>query len=95
VFNRAWVPDQKINLLRRHHLDKVPVSEVWEGAELHPSAFYGWQRHLFDHGAAAFGESRKRVETSREQELLAVNYPNPTARSSATTAPSTRAPSTL
>lgn len=70
---RHHTPDQKINLLRRHHLDKVPVSEVCEGAELQPSVFYGWQRHLFDHGAAAFGESRKRVETSREQELLAEN----------------------
>jgi len=32
-----------------------------------------WQRHLFEHGAAAFGESRKRAETSSEQELLAEN----------------------
>jgi hypothetical protein len=28
---------------------------------------------LFEHGAAAFGESRKRAETSRVQELLAEN----------------------
>jgi len=32
-------------------------------AELQPSVFYGWQRYLFEHGAAAFGESRKRAET--------------------------------
>ena len=70
---RHHTPDQKINLLRRHHLEKVPVSEVCEGAELQPSVFYGWQRHLFEYGAAAFGESRKRAETSREQELLAEN----------------------
>ena len=68
---RHHTPDQKINLLRRHHLEKVPVSEVCEGAELQPSVFYHWQRHLFEHGAAAFGESRKRAETSREQDLLA------------------------
>jgi transposase len=63
---RHHTPDQKINLLRRHHLEKVPVSEVCEGAELQPSVFYGWQRHLFEHGSAAFGESRKRAESSRE-----------------------------
>ena len=68
---RHHTPDQKINLLRRHHLEKVPVSEVCEGAELQPSVFYGWQRHLFEHGALAFGESRKRIETSREQQLEA------------------------
>lgn len=68
---RHHTPDQKIYLLRRHHLEKVPVSEVCEGAELQPSVFYGWQRHLFEHGALAFGESRKRIETSREQQLEA------------------------
>jgi hypothetical protein len=33
-----------------------------EGAELLPSVFYHWQRHLFEHGAAAFGESCKRAD---------------------------------
>jgi hypothetical protein len=57
---RHHTPDQKINMLRRHH-----------SAELQPSVFYGWQKHLFEHGSAAFGESRKRAESNREQELLA------------------------
>ena len=70
---RHHTPDQKINLLRRHHLKKVPVSEVCQSAELQPSVFYSWQHHLFEHGAAAFGESRKRTKISREQELLAEN----------------------
>jgi hypothetical protein len=51
----------------------VPVSEVCEGVELPPSAFCGWERHLFEHNAAAFGESLKRVETNGEQELLVEN----------------------
>ena len=70
---RHHTPDQKIVLLRQHHLEKVPVSEVCEGADLQPSVFYGWQRHLFEHGSAVFGESRKRAENSREAELLAEN----------------------
>lgn len=71
---RHHSPEQKISILRRHHLDKVPVSEVCEGAELQPSVFYHWQRHLFEHGAQLFGESRRRAaETSREQQLLEEN----------------------
>jgi transposase len=70
---RHHTPDQKIAILRQHHLDKRPVSEVCEGAELQPSVFYGWQKHLFEFGATAFGESRKRAETSREQQLLEEN----------------------
>jgi len=69
---RNHTPEQKINLLRRHHLDKVPVSEVCEGAELQPSVFYHWQRHLFERGAQIFGEARsRRAESSREQQLVA------------------------
>ncbi len=60
---RHHTPDQKINMLRRHHLDKVPVSEVCEGAALQPSVFYCWQRHLFEYGSAA--------ESNREQDLQA------------------------
>lgn len=37
---RHHTPDQKINVLRRHHLDKVAVSKVCESAELQPSVFY-------------------------------------------------------
>lgn len=70
---RYHTPDQKIAFLRRHHLGKEAVSEICEGAELQPSVFYGWQKHLFENGAAAFGESRRRAEMSREQQLLEEN----------------------
>ena len=66
---RHDTPDQKIILLRQHHLEKVPVSEVCKGADLKPSVFYGWQRHLFEHGSAVFGESRKRAESSRHWQV--------------------------
>lgn len=36
---RHHTPDQKINL--QPHLEKVPVSEVCENAELRPSVVYG------------------------------------------------------
>lgn len=67
---RHHTPDQKIAMLRRHHLGKEAVSELCESAELQPSVFYGWQKQLFENGAAAFGESRRRAETNREQQLL-------------------------
>lgn len=70
---RHLTPDQKIALLRRHHLGKEAVSEICESADLQPSVFYGWQKLLFENGATAFGESRRRAETNREQQLLEEN----------------------
>jgi transposase-like protein len=59
--------DQKVALLKRHHLDKVPVSDVCDEAKVQPSVFYYWQKQLFENAGTAF-EAPKR-KASREQEL--------------------------
>ena len=41
-------------ILRRHLLDKVPVSDLCEEPGLQPTAFYRWQKEFFENGAAAF-----------------------------------------
>ncbi len=51
---RNHTSDQKAALLKKHHLDKVAVSDICNEAELQPSLFYYWQRHLFENAAAAF-----------------------------------------
>lgn len=63
-------PDQKAALLREHHLDKKPVSDVCETAQVQPSLFYYWQKQLFENAPLAF-EKEKR--SSREKELAAEN----------------------
>ena len=60
---------QKLDLLRKHHFDKVPVSDLCDQADLQPSVFYSWQRRLFDNGALALDAGKK--TSSREQELQA------------------------
>lgn len=37
-------PDQKAPLLREHHLDKKPGSDVCEAAQVQPSLFHSWQK---------------------------------------------------
>ena len=51
--------EEKVGILRRHLLDKVPVSELCEELSLKPTVFYRWQKEFFENGAAAFqGKSR-------------------------------------
>jgi hypothetical protein len=38
-------------LLKRHHIDKVPASDICNEYELQPSVFYTWQRQMFEHAA--------------------------------------------
>jgi transposase-like protein len=58
---------EKIALLKRHHMDKVPVSTICEEHQLQPSVFYSWQRQLFENSASLDATSRR--APSREKEL--------------------------
>lgn len=44
---RSFTAEQKAAILRRHHIDKVPVSQLCEEAGLQPSVFYYWQKQAF------------------------------------------------
>lgn len=69
---RRHTPAQKLALLKKHHIERVPVSDVCEGAEVQPSLFYTWQRRLFENGSAALDDPRQAVASSnREKELSA------------------------
>jgi transposase-like protein len=63
-------PEQKAAILRRHHIDKVPVSTLCEELGLQPSVFYDWQRELFAR-APHMLEGRRGAgrASSREAEL--------------------------
>jgi transposase len=43
---RHFTPEQKADLLRRHLVDKVPVSEICNELKLQPTVFYDWLRIL-------------------------------------------------
>jgi transposase-like protein len=74
---RKYTTEQKVAILRRHLVDRVPVSELCNELGLQPSVFYQWQRQVHDNlgGAlttpAADGPS-KRVVVS-QLELVQVN----------------------
>jgi transposase-like protein len=67
---RRHSSEQKAALLKRHHLEKVPVSELCNENKLQPSLFYDWQRQLFANAATVF-DGAKQGSARREHELEA------------------------
>src|SRR5437867_10952576 len=61
---------QKAAALKKHHVDKVPGSDVCEELNLQPSVFYHWQRHLFENADRVLDVS-KAGTSPREKELAA------------------------
>jgi transposase len=68
---RHFTTEQKVALLKRHLVDKAPVSDLCDEEELQPSVFYQWQRQLFENMAAAFTTPASEGPSKREKELVA------------------------
>jgi transposase len=51
---RTFSAQEKVAILRRHLLEKVPVSDLCDEHQLAPNLFYRWQKDFFENGAAAF-----------------------------------------
>ena len=57
---RRHFPDQeKVAILKRHLIDKIPVSDLCDQLDLYPNQFYDWLKRFFENGHLAFANGRK------------------------------------
>jgi transposase len=66
---KHYTAEEKVAILRRHLLDKVPVSDLCEELWLQPTVFYRWQKEFFENGAAAF-QGKGRPDHPAEQQRI-------------------------
>lgn len=66
---RPFTSEQKAEILRRHMVDKVPVSDLCNELGLQPSLFYQWQRQALENLAAALSGPPSSGPGVREKEL--------------------------
>lgn len=65
-------PEEKVSILRRHLIEKVPVSNLCEEFGLHPvRQLTDWLKQFFENGAAAFANHRPDSGRQRDQERVA------------------------
>lgn len=66
---RHFTAQQKLDILRKHLLEGVPVSDLCDQHQLNPNIFYRWQKQLFEGGAAAFERDAKPQGRKLEKKL--------------------------
>ena len=66
---KHYTPEEKVAMLRRRLLERVPISELCDKQRLQPTVFYRWQKEFFENGAAAF-QLKARPSHSAEQERI-------------------------
>jgi transposase-like protein len=68
-----YTAEEKVAILRRHLLDKIPVSDLCEENGLQPTVFYRWQKEFFENGAAAF-QAKERPARQVEEKQKRIEY---------------------
>ena len=61
---KFYSPEQKVQIIKEHLVEKAPLSDLCDRHGLHPTVFYRWQKSFFENGAKAL-ESRRDTEKSK------------------------------
>ena len=69
---KNYTPVEKVAILRRHLIDRVPISDLCDEDQLSPTLFYLWQKQFFENGAAAFEQVRSAPEKHQERTIAAL-----------------------
>jgi transposase len=67
---KHYTSEEKVSILRRHLLDKVPVSDRCEELGLQPTVFYRWQKEFFENGAAFQSKARPARQVEEKQKRI-------------------------
>jgi transposase len=70
---KHYTAEEKTAILRRHLLDKVPVSDLCEENGLQPTVFYRWQKEFFENGASAF-QTKERPSRQIEEKQKRIEF---------------------
>lgn len=60
---RHFPATEKVAILKRHLVEKTPVSDLCNELDISPTLFYGWLKAFFENGHAAFDNGRKSKAT--------------------------------
>lgn len=68
---KNYTPAEKVAILKRHLLEKVPISDLCDELQLSPTLFYQWQKQFFEQGTAAFERQtgNRRADDAKDRQI--------------------------
>ena len=66
---RNFTASEKVQIIRKHLIEKIPVSDLAEEHGFQPTQFYQWQKLFFENGQAAFEKAANKRKDKRNQAL--------------------------
>lgn len=68
---RHFNPEEKVKALRRHLVEKVPISDLCEELGIQPTQFYRWQQALFENATSALDRPAGRPKSDASAQRIA------------------------
>ncbi len=65
---KQFTPQQKVAIVRRHLIEKVPISDLCDELGIHPNQIYNWQKQLFENATPAFERRSNKANAKRRQD---------------------------
>src|SRR5882757_2041569 len=69
---KNYTPVEKVSILRRHLIDRVPISDLCDEHQLSPTLFSLWQKQFFENGPAAFERKNAAPEGHLQRTIAAL-----------------------
>ena len=68
---RHFTGTEKVAILKRHLVEKVPISDLCDEFQLYPNQVYSWLKEFFENGHVAFDNGRKAraVEDAKDHKI--------------------------
>ena len=67
-----YTPEEKVVILKRHLVDKIPVSDICDQYKMKPTVFYRWQKEFFENGSSAFIKKKSSQEKTSAKRIQAL-----------------------
>ena len=64
-----YTSQEKVVILKRHLIDRVPISDLCDEYHLQPTVFYRWQKDFFENGAIALEKSSSRLKKAEQKRI--------------------------
>ncbi|GAB6162500.1 hypothetical protein JCM12298_16590 [Desulfothermus naphthae] len=69
---RHYTPEEKVMILKKNLLENVPVLDVCDEYNIHPTLFYRWQKEFFEKGSMVFEKEEKGHISRLEKKIAAL-----------------------
>jgi transposase-like protein len=70
---RTFQASEKLAIIRKHLIEKVPISQLCDQYQIQPTQYYDWQKKLFDNGELALGvhQGKQRGQQNQYDQKIA------------------------